>query len=112
MLNEKHLVDSSVTLSSPQLYGIITTTNAVEGWHNGVTSLFQGSHPSLHTFLEKIQLDSYNQKFNVLKATSGTTNQTRKKYRELNEKVRMIANSYKNSDITSYIQALAHLTLS
>ena len=38
--------------------GLIRTTNAVEGWHNGVTSLFQGSHPSIHTFLEITQLDS------------------------------------------------------
>ena len=50
---------------------------------------------STHTFLEKIQLGSYNQKFNILKATSSTTNQTRKKYRELIEKVRIITNSYK-----------------
>ena len=48
--------------------GLIRTTNAVEGWHLGVTALFQGSHPSLFTFLNKIQMDSANQKFNILKA--------------------------------------------
>ena len=37
--------------------GLNRTTNGVEGWHYGVTSLFQGSHPSIHTFQEKIQLD-------------------------------------------------------
>ena len=33
--------------------GLARTTNAVEGWHLGVTALFQGSHPSIYTFLEK-----------------------------------------------------------
>ena len=37
--------------------GLIRTTNAVEGWHLGVTALFQGSHPSHYTFLNKIQMD-------------------------------------------------------
>ena len=48
--------------------GLKRTTNAVEGWHLGVTELFQGSHPSLYTFFDKIQMDSINQKFNILKA--------------------------------------------
>ena len=26
--------------------GLIRTTNAVEGWHLGVTALFKGSHPN------------------------------------------------------------------
>ena len=79
--------------------GLARTTNAVEGWHLGVTALFQGSHPSIHTFLEKIQLDSYNQKFNILKASSGTINLSRKKYRDLNEKVQQITSSYTDSNL-------------
>ena len=67
---------------------------------------------SIHYILEKIQLRSYNQKFNILQATSGTTNQTRKKYRELIEKVRMITNCYKNSDIVNYVQAHLDFILS
>ena len=90
--------------------GLARTTNAVEGWHLGVTALFQGSHPSIHTFLEKIQLDSYNQKFNILKASSGTINLSRKKYRDLNEKVQQITSSYTDSNLLSYIRSLAHLT--
>ena len=91
--------------------GLARTTNAVEGWHLGVTALFQGSHPSIHTFLEKIQLDSYNQKFNILKAPSGTINLSRKKYRDLNEKVQQITSSYTDSNLLSYIRSLAHLTI-
>ena len=35
--------------------GLIRTTNAVEGWHLGVATLFKGNHPSVHTFLEQIK---------------------------------------------------------
>ena len=67
--------------------GLIRTTNAVEGWHLGVTALLQGSHTSLYTFLNKIQMDSTNQKFNILKAMGGTQNQGRKKYRDIHAKI-------------------------
>ena len=60
--------------------------NVVEGWHNDVTSLFQGSQPSIHTCLEQLQRDSFNQRFNNMKASNGSTNQTRTKNRELNKK--------------------------
>ena len=90
--------------------GLARTTNAVEGWHLGVTALFQGSHPSIHTFLEKNQQDSYNQKLNILKASSGTINLSRKKYRDLNKKVQQITSSYTDSNLLSYIRSLAHLT--
>ena len=39
---------------------LIRTTNAVEGWHWGVSALFRGSHPPITTFLEKIHLDVSN----------------------------------------------------
>ena len=46
--------------------GLARTTNAVEGWHLGVTSLFQGNHPCIWTFLEKISLGAAKQKFNII----------------------------------------------
>ena len=66
------------------------------------------SHPSRYTFLEKIQLDSYNQKFIILKASSGIINLSRKKYRDLNENFQQIASSYTDSNLLSYIRSLAH----
>ena len=35
--------------------GLVRTTNAVEGWHLGVTALFHGSHPPVPTILAKIK---------------------------------------------------------
>ena len=70
---------------------------------------FQGSHPSIYKFLEKIPLDSYNQKFKILKASSGTINLSLKKYRDLNETFQQITRSYTDSNLLSYIRSLAHL---
>ena len=60
--------------------GLERTTKAVEGCHLGVTSLFQGNHPCIRTFLENISLDAVNKKFNIIKALSGKENKSRKKY--------------------------------
>ena len=90
--------------------GLARTTNAVEGWHLGVTTLFQGNHPCLRTFLEKISLDATNQKFNIIKATSGNENKSRKKYRVINENVKNIVNNFKTDDVISYLRSLAYYT--
>ena len=90
--------------------GLARTTNAVEGWHLGVTSLFQGNHPCIRTFLEKISLDAANQKFNIIKALSGKENKSRKKYRVLNENVKNIAKNFKTDDIVPYLRSLAYYT--
>ena len=62
-------------------------------------SLFQGNHPCIRTFLEKISLDAANQKFNTIKALKGK-NKSRKKYRVLNENIK---NMQKISKLMSHI---------
>ena len=60
--------------------GLMRTTNSVEeGWHWGVSALFQGSHPSIIAFSEKIRLDVSNQQFNLLEATTGKVNRGQNK---------------------------------
>ena len=90
--------------------GLIRTTNAVEGWHLGVASLFKGNHPSVHTFREQIKLDADNQKFNKLKAMGENSNPSRKKYSELNEKVKNICNNFNKDSILTYLYSLAQLS--
>ena len=92
--------------------GLIRTTNAVEGWHLGVTAVFQGSHPILYPFLKKNQKDSTNQKFNILKAMGVTQNQGRKKYRDIQAKIQNISCNFKKDHVVNYLYALALLTLS
>ena len=90
--------------------GLVRTTNAVEGWHLGVTALFQGSHPPITTFLQKTKLDACNQKFNFLKAATGTLNRGRKKYREIDEKFTRLVNEYDPRTPINFLYSIAHLT--
>ena len=87
--------------------GLARTTNAVEGWHLGVTSLFQGNPPCIWTFPENISLDAANQKLNLITALSGKENKSRKKYRDLNENVKSITKNFKTDDIVPYLRSLA-----
>ena len=90
--------------------GLARTTNAVEGWHLGLTSLFQGNLPCIWTFLEKISLDAANQKFNIIKDLSGKEKKSRKKYRVPNENVKYITKNFKTDDIVPYLRSLAYYT--
>ena len=80
------------------------------GWHLDVATLFKGNHPSVHTFPEQIKLDAANQKFNILKAMGGNSNPSRKKYRELNDKVKNICNNFNKDSILTYLYSLAQLS--
>ena len=92
--------------------GLIRTTNAVEGWHLGVTALFQGSHPSLYTFLNKIQTDSKNKlEVQNFEGYGGNTESRRKKYRDIHENIQNISSNFNKDHVVDYLYALAHLTL-
>ena len=90
--------------------GIIRTTNAVEGWHLGVATLFKGKNPSIHTFLEQFKLDAAIQKVNIIKAMGGNSNPNPNKNRELNEKVKNICKNYNKNSILTFLYSLAQLS--
>ena len=90
--------------------GLARTTNAVEGWELSVTSLFQGNHPCVWNFLEKISLDAANQKFNIIKALTGKENRSRKKCSILNENIKNITKNFKTDDIVPHLRSLAYYT--
>ena len=63
------------------LAALVRTAKAVEGWHLWLTALFQGIHPPVSTFLEKIKLDACNPKFNFHRKSMKA-----KKNREMDDK--------------------------
>ena len=74
--------------------GLAKTTNAVEGWHYGIQSLFSGSHPDVWTFLRKFRQDALLHKLNALQAVTGHQKKPRRKYQQLNARVQTLINSY------------------
>ena len=90
--------------------GIARTTNAVEGWHHGLQSLFQCSHPTLWTFLQGIKRDMQKQKALFLQGMTGVEHLGAKKYRALSSRVQRAIASYGRGEVLTHLRAIAHLS--
>jgi hypothetical protein len=90
--------------------GIARTTNSVEGWHHALQSLFMCHHPTVWTFLDGIDRDIQKQKTLFLQGTAGVQHPQTKKYRQVNERVRLAIAAYGRTEILTYLRAIAHLS--
>jgi hypothetical protein len=90
--------------------GIARTTNSVEGWHNGLQSLFHCHHPTLWSFMEGLSVDMNKQKACFLQGTTGVVQTSKKRYQILQGRVERAVRSYGLAEILVYIRALAHLS--
>lgn len=90
--------------------GIARTTNAVEGWHHGLQGLFHCHHPTLWTFMEGINRDMSKQKAAFLQGIAGDVQPTKKVYRIIQGRVERAVQGYGNTEILTYLRALAHLS--
>ena len=92
--------------------GIARTNNICEGWHNGIQSLLQCSHPTMWRFLDGLRSDCVKQKTVLLHGVSGVTNPGEKKYRELCDRVQRAVATFGQSDVLTFLRAIAHLSYS
>ena len=92
--------------------GVARTTNAVEGWHFGMQAFFSGSHPSLWRTLENLKKDAATQKYLYLQSTAGTEFSRRKKYRELEAKVKNAIERHQDENTIAFLRAMASLSMS
>jgi hypothetical protein len=90
--------------------GVSRTTNAVEGWHHGLQSLFLCHHPTCWTFLAGLKKDMQKQKTVFLQGVAGVVRPTTKKYRQLNDRVTRAVAGYGRAEILVYLRAIAHLS--
>jgi len=90
--------------------GIARTTNMVEGWHYGLHSLFQCDHPSVWFFLEGLAKDIASQKACFLQGVAGGQRPVKKKYLHLKERVQRCVANYEQTDVLTYLRAIAHLS--
>lgn len=92
--------------------GIARTTNAVEGWHHALQSLYSCHHPTLWTFLTGLNKDMQLQKTMYLQGTAGVVHLTSRKYRQLNDRVVRAVAAYGRSEILVYLRSIAYLSYS
>ena len=90
--------------------GIARSTNSVEGWHHGLQSLFQCHYPTVWTFISGIQRDIQRQKALFLRATTGVSHPSAKKYRALNDRVARAVGAYGRAEVLVYLRLIAYLS--
>jgi hypothetical protein len=90
--------------------GLARTTNAVEGWHYGLQALFQSSHPTMWTFLTGLKADIVKQQALFLQGVAGEHQPPKKKYRDLNDRVKRAVATYGLTDGLTFLRAMAFLS--
>ena len=83
---------------------------AVEGWHYGIQSCFNGSHPSIWKVIANLQKEASVQKLNFYNASSGHHFTKKNKYRVLNEKLQNIMHVYEEKTDLHFFLAMANLS--
>ena len=89
------------------------TTNAVEGYHNGLNSLFLSQHPSMWKLLDGLIKDiALQQKVNADNMAANNP-PARQKYKVLSERLAAKVRTYPASlDKLAYLRAVAHISSS
>ena len=88
--------------------GVARTTNAVEGWHYALQSLFQCSHPTLWTFLDRILKDIALHRLNLMQGIAGGTLPPVKKYSSVKRNMQQIVNQFGQSNVITYLKAVQY----
>ena len=90
--------------------GIARTNNVCEWWHNNLQSLLQCSHPTMWRFLEGIRNDCVKQKAAFLQGVAGAQAPSEKRYRVLRERTMRAMATYGQTDVLTFLHAIAHLS--
>ena len=90
--------------------GIARTTNSVEGWHFGLQALYQCSHPTMWKFIAGLLNDCTMQKATFLQGVTGAEQPAVKRYRILKDRVMKAVATYGQTDVLTYLRALAYLS--
>ena len=86
------------------------TTNALEGWHQGLKSTIDGTHPSVWNFFRGLQALQSTSELRIVHATDLLQDVTpRKKYKDRALRLQELARSYDSENVLSYLCSIAHL---
>lgn len=84
------------------------SNNQVEGWHSGFTKIVNCSHPGFYKFIEFLKIDENHQRVVVEQLLSGhTISGQRKIYRDLNERLFNIIQTYSHDSKMNYLRRIA-----
>ena len=85
------------------------TNNAVEGWHNAFARTVQIAHPTLPRLVVKLQKEQNINQMNVERMLAGEDPPLRKKkYRDLDRRLRTVVLDYENRTSIDYLRGCSH----
>lgn len=85
------------------------TNNAVEGWHRGFQTQLGACHPSLWKFIDTIKKEQNSNELQIETSLAGEpSGPPRKKYRDLTDRLKVIAQNFENRSVVEYLTAIAH----
>lgn len=90
--------------------GLARTNNICEGWHHGLQSLLQCSHPTIWRFLEGLQSDCARQRASFLQGVTGVKHPAEKRYDVLRKRTLLAVAAYGQTDVLTYLRGIAHLS--
>jgi hypothetical protein len=90
--------------------GIARTNNICEGWHHGLQSLVQCSHPTMWRFFDALHNDCVKQKTTFLHGITGVEQPSAKRYRILRERVMRAVATYGQTDVLTFLRGIVHLS--
>lgn len=89
--------------------GIARTTNCVEGWHNGLQSLFQCAHPTMWTFLNGLVKETELSHAQYLQHISGQRIPMKPRYKSLKLRLQNIIDNYETQNRLMFLRTVSYL---
>ena len=85
------------------------TTNSVEGWHNAFKGVINSAHPSMSTLVAKLRLEESTVAKKIERIHAGhPTQQKKKKYKAVDNRIKSVLDSYNPDNILQYLRNIAH----
>lgn len=85
------------------------TNNACEGWHRRFQSNVGAYHPTFWKFVRVLQREEAQCRAEVVQLTAGhPPTAKRRKYKDSDERLLRIVQSYNTQDVNSYLRGIAH----
>jgi hypothetical protein len=91
------------------LYDLGKTNNTCEAWHRAFSSFISGSHPTIYSFIKKLQIEQGRHEFRIEGYLAGATPPPMKKtYRDSAKKIKTIVLQYFTTPTLLYLRGIAH----
>ena len=85
------------------------TNNAVEGWHRSFQANVGAYHPNFWKFIDILKCEQNLTQVNIAQARAGHQPEPqRRRYLDINQRIKNIVQDYHNYDIMQYLRDLAH----